>query len=437
MIECSFEPRYLIPMAVAETTNTLRRSSTGARHANLRRLFVLRNLAIAGQITAFAVAAAYFDMDLPYQMAAGVILAMSVFNFWTFLRLQKSRPVSDLTLMAQLVVDVTQLSTLLYLTGGATNPFAGLFLLPVTISATILPARYTWSLAGITVASYSLLVFFNLPLPHAHGEGDQFQLHVTGMWLGFLLSAGFVAYFVVGMGTAMRRQERALAQERERALRNERLLALGTQAATTAHELGTPLTTISLLVDELAAETDLDNDEMGTRLKTLKGQVDRCKNALAVLSASAGNEQATAGRAMTAPEFIDQWLSVWQAHHPELELRVVRGNFAQRASLLADRMLLQALDNILDNAVEASPNEVEVSVTCDEQQLMIEVRDRGPGLPNEARKRAGKEPFTERDGGMGLGLFLSHAIIERFGGVVTLFDRNGGGVTARIAIPLQ
>ncbi len=406
-----------------------------AGRAHLRRLVLLRGLAAAGQAAALAVAGLYFRMALPYGEAAALVGGLLAFNAWSWLRLRRPVPVSNPFLFLQLVFDVAQLSALLYLTGGAANPFTGLYLLPLAISATILPGRYTWGLAGLAVACYSLLLFMYRPLPDLQGAGGDMGLHVAGMWVGFVLSAVLVAYFVVGMGRAVRERERALAEARARVQRDAQLVRLGAQAAAAAHELGTPLSTIALLADELADNPALSGEADRRRIDQLKAQVARCKAALATVSAAAGNPAASAGQVLGAGEFVAQWLAGWRSRHPEAAL-VAEAAAEDTGRLLADRSLYQALDNILDNAQRASPGEVRVSAGCGGEALVIEVSDRGGGLSREARQRVGREPFGPRARGMGLGLFLSHAIIERFGGEVDFYDNDRGGATARIRLPL-
>jgi len=159
------------------------------------------------------------------------------------------RAVSNLELFAQLGADVAALSILLYYGGGSTNPFVSLYLLPLVIAAATLPGRYTWGMAALTAACYSLLMVYYIPLPHIHQHGDDaFNIHVLGMWLGFVISAVVVAYFVVQMAQAVRSRDEMLARVREEVLRNERIVALGTQAAGAAHEMGTPLSTMAVVI---------------------------------------------------------------------------------------------------------------------------------------------------------------------------------------------
>lgn len=409
-----------------------------ANHSNLWRLFFLRVIAMSGYVTAFVVAILKYQMPVPYISALGVIGTLTLFNGWTWFFIRSRRAVTSTLLFIQLLVDISALTALLYLTGGAANPFTGLYLLPITISATILSARQTWLLALITVVCYSLLIRFQIPLPmpHQHHVSSVIDLHIIGMWAGFIVSASLVAYFVVGMGTALRRQEQQLAQAREKALRDERLLELGTHAAATAHELGTPLGTIALLVDEIS-DPNLSETEKQTQLKILKQQVQRCKEALSSLSASAGNAPATAGHPQPVHRFLEEWLQQTQQRHPQASFTIDLPATETSPAILADRTLQQALDNVVDNAVRVSAQDIEIWANWDTGVLNLDVRDRGPGLDADIRQQLGQAPIEPHQHGMGIGLFLSHAIIERFGGKISLFERKTQGVTACITIPLM
>ena len=172
---------------------------------NLKRLFVLRNLIIAGGTLALATIHFLTEMNLPLAGLTTVIAALGLLNLWTWQRIRSGDYIRDREFVLQLTLDVLALATFLYLTGGATNPFAWFFLIPLIISATVLSAAVTWSLAALTTACYTLLLFWYQPLggeEHMH-HGTNFAQHVFGMWFGFVLSAALIAWFVVGMANTL------------------------------------------------------------------------------------------------------------------------------------------------------------------------------------------------------------------------------------------
>ena len=329
-------------------------SVPSANTANFYRLYVLRNTAIAWQIAVVALAKGYVGLPLPLLPLGLIIACLALFNAGTRLWLGRGYVPTSRGIFLQLLVDVLALTGLLYFSGGATNPFVLLFLLPLTIAVTALPGKYTWGLVGITVACYSFLMWQFVPLPEAHSHDGGFGLHVFGMWLGFVLSAGLIGYFVVGMGTTLRRQERALAEAREQALRDERLVALGTLGASTAHELGTPLGTMALLVEEIDEVLGPEATEVRGQLDTLRAQIERCKGALSNLSASAGGVQLGGGGVMPIDHYLADVLTQWRRVRPGAAIETDWKGSRPVPQILADRTLTQAVTNILDNAADVS-----------------------------------------------------------------------------------
>jgi two-component system sensor histidine kinase RegB len=406
-----------------------------AERQNLHRLLTLRTIAVFGWgLTIYAVVA-FVGMPLPASSMALVIIALALFNIVTWLRLKWGGPVGQLEFLLQLMVDVLALTSLLYLSGGASNPFVLLFLLPIIIATAVLPATHVWLLTVFTGICYSLLMWRYVPLPHVHGEEHSFTQHVFGMWLAFVVSAAVIAYFVVGMRRNLRRKDQALAAARERHLRDEQLVVLGTLAASTAHELGTPLGTMALLSEEL--DETIDDPQAQSLVHTLQEQISRCKNALATLSASAGGVQLGGGQILPVNEFLSEVLAEWQQSRPAIQIQADWQEPGFTPGILADRTLKQALGNILDNAADASPDDVEWQASWDKNWLSMEINDRGKGLSHEAAQLIGTRPYSEKGSGMGLGLFLAYSIISRFAGEVRLFNRDGGGVTTLVRLPLS
>lgn len=414
------------------------RSQPSPASANLQRLFLLRNIAIVGQCIAIAIATYGLDIALPLT-AMSVAIGLLVFlNALTWLRLKRTWPVTDLELFVQLLLDVAELSVLLYLSGGSANPFISFYLLPLSIAAATLPRAYSWSMAVLTAACYTVLMFYFLPLPHIHEHhGDDFNRHIYGMWFTFLLSAGLISYFVVNMSESLRNRDRLLAQAREEALHNEQIIALGTLAAGAAHELGTPLSTMAVVVREMELDCR-DRPELVEQLRILSDQVDGCKRTLTQLLAQSDVQRAEGGSALPVDSFINNILAKWQLMRPETKVDYRSQGVQPTPLIIAEQTLSQAILNLLNNAADASPENVEVTAEWTVSELSIEIRDRGPGLTPDALHNLGQPFFTTKGPGkgFGLGLFLSNATISRFGGKVSLFSREGGGACTRILLPL-
>lgn len=409
-------------------------------HSHLRRLVLLRAIAVAGQCAMLAVAYRQ-EMQLAWLPMLAVPSALSALNLLTWWRLRANRPVSNFELFAQLCADVLALSVLLYYGGGSTNPFISLFLLPLVIAAATLPHGYTWAMTGITTGCYTLLMKFYVPLPSGNeheGHGamppdDAFNMHVIGMWLGFVISAVVVAYFVVKMAHAVRNRDETLAKVREETLRNERIVALGTQAAGAAHEMGTPLSTLSVIIGELKRDNAV-LPEWRDSLTTLDEQVRACKRILDKLLASAQDADAQAIQPLD--QFLAATLDEWQLLRPTVHCRYRLSGAQPMPPFRTDPALRAALLNLLNNAADASPDEIDVHAHWDDRDFTLEIHDHGQGLTPEAAARAGSAFFTTKQEGRGLGLFLANATVERMGGKVRLFNREGGGATTEVILPV-
>ncbi|WP_051937775.1 ATP-binding protein [Ferriphaselus sp. R-1] len=437
--------------------------STG--HSHLRRLVVLRSIAVLAQIATLALTYRFLDMALPWLPMMATIAALAGLNLLSWWRLRATRPVSNPELFTQLCADVLALSVLLYYGGGSTNPFVSLFLLPLVIAAATLPGRFTWLMAGVTTACYTLLMKFYVPLPMRHDAMDHsmmghdmvgmedmaghdmammdmpttpdtaFNMHVFGMWLGFVISAAVVAYFVVRMAQAVRERDEALARIREETLRNERVVALGLQAASAAHELGTPLSTLAVVIGELQHEAAA-LPEWRADLALLDGQVRNCRRILDKMLASAQDTASGTTRTEPIDRFLLETLDEWQLLRPTVQCSYTPTTTGGTPQLDFDPALRAALLNLLNNAADASPERIAVQARWNAQQLVLEILDYGSGLTPEAATRAGSAFFTTKQEGRGLGLFLANTSIERLGGKVRLFNRTEGGATTEVTLPL-
>jgi two-component system sensor histidine kinase RegB len=284
---------------------------------------------------------------------------------------------------------------------------------------------------------------FYVPLPagdehegahHVMPPDDAFNMHVIGMWLGFVISAVVVAYFVVKMAHAVRNRDETLARVREETLRNERIVALGTQAAGAAHEMGTPLATLSVVIGELKRDHAV-LPEWRDSLTTLDEQVRACKRILDKLLANAQDADTQATQPLD--QFLAATLDEWQLLRPAVHCRYRASGAPPAPQLRVDPALRAALLNLLNNAADASPDEIDVHARWDAGHFTLEIHDHGQGLTPEAAARAGSAFFTTKQEGRGLGLFLANATVERMGGKVRLFNREGGGATTEIILPLE
>lgn len=400
---------------------------------NLRRLLAVRAITLGGLLITLWFAVVRLGMALPTGTLLLVLAVMTAVSLVTLRRLTRPWPVGDGELFAQLLADVAALTVVLYFSGGSTNPFVTLYLLPLAMTAAALPGARVWWMAGITVACYSALYVWHLPLPHAaHAHGAEFGIHVAGMWLGFVLSAGLIAAFAARMSATLRERDRMLAAMREAELRNERVLALGTLAAGAAHELGTPLATMAVLAKDIDPGRGIDAGRLGI----LRAQIARCKEILSSLSAAAGQVRAEAGASRPLDAWLTDIVARWRTTRPGVAAALRLGGEGAAPRIVAEQTLAQAITNILNNAADASPQQVEIAGRWSGDELVLEIADRGPGLAPELAGQAGQPFLTTKSEGLGLGLFLAYTTLSRLGGDVRLMNRDGGGVLCRLTLPL-
>ncbi len=405
----------------------------GADH--LRRLLLMRWFAVAGQLALIAAAQPLLDIELPLVPMLAIVALLAGFNLATRQRLARGGAVADGELFAQLCVDVTALTLLLFFSGGAANPLVSLYLPSIAIAAVVLPGRFAWGVVFLGVAAYSLLVFWNVPLPVSDAARAT-RLHLAGMWLIFVASAALIAWFVARMAAAIRSRDLELAAAREEALRNERVIALGSLAAGAAHELGTPLATMAILAGELGRNADL-GPETQEDLALLREQIEHCKGIITGLAARAGQTRAEGGGAVALDRWLEQVIARWRQLRPHAEAKVSLHGTAPAPRVVGEATLEQALLNLFNNAADAGNSEVDIEAEWDAEWLRLEVRDHGPGFDENVLLQAGRAFVTTRSEGTGIGLFLAHAAVERLGGRIALANREDGGAVTRVELPLE
>jgi two-component system sensor histidine kinase RegB len=429
----------------SSTSRNIDALSFNALRQNLQRLLVIRTIVFALQLAALLYAWRVLALPLDYSVIVSIFLTLALVNGALFWRLRQNQRPHAPEFFAHLLIDVVGLTLLLYFTGGANNPFVSYLLVPVTIAAATLPWRYTLPITLLALACYSLLLFLYKPLPeltpsemqgHAHhGAGsDIANLHVLGMWLNFLVSAALITYFVVKMAADNQRQEARLRQYREDTLRNEQILAVATMAAGTAHELGTPLGSMAVLLKDLrqqySQDAALDDD-----LKLLQDQVGRCRDSLRSLAQKADFKNLEP-ETLPLTDFLLNLMQQWQLLRPEVACDLQK-QVGQSPDVQVEATLQQALVNMLNNAADSSPRGLELRVKWTGTHWTLLIRDFGPGISPALAAKLGTRFLTTKADGMGVGLVLSQATINRLGGTVNLYPVSEGGTLTEITLPLR
>lgn len=414
-------------------------SISNATRLNMQRLIMLRGVVMA--CLSMVILALYqASIPLPYTPLISAIAALGLLSLIAWWRLRKTTQTSQGELVLQLLGDIAALSLLFYFSGGYSNPFIWMYLLPITVAAVALRATYAWLIASLSIACYTLLMFYHVPLSHLHmhmRDDAKLDIHLVGMWIGFVVSSVIVAIFISRIGQNLRDNDKRIAEVREKALESERMLALGTLATSAAHELGTPLATMAVVSKELSQDY-ADQPELLAQLAILQKQVSRCKEILSGITRSTGQARADAGQGLPLREFLHDAIQRWRDTRPATELVVNMPNNAFNPTIMMDRTLTQAIQNMLDNAADESPDRVLFDAEWNEKSLKIQIRDFGKGLSVETKNQLGNPFFTSKnEQGMGLGVYLTQTTLARYGGELSLNNHAEGGVMTIVNLPLK
>lgn len=407
---------------------------------NLLRLTLVRGIAWTGFLigVVFGIEALNFQLDV--FAVFSVILLMAATNLLTWWRLSWQIPVGETEYLIHFLIDILALSWLFYFTGGAHNPFVSYFLVPLSIAAATLSWRQTLSISFSVFIAYPLLIVFNQPLPQLVVTGvTEVNAHLLGMWANFMLSTLLITFFVFRMAQSLRQRDADLSDTREQSLRNEQIMAVATQAAGTAHELGTPLATMAVMLNDLSQDYAA-NPELSADLKLLRQQVTTCKKTLQALVSNSDTQKLLNPSCQSVESFLNQVLERWQVLRPDVCYQVIWPEAAEipvnLGVICADITLQQALINLLNNAADASQEKIHIKVSFTSHQAKLAIHDQGPGIPLHIANKLGQTFLSTKSEGLGLGLFLTHATINRLGGRVELYNHQQGGTLTKVYLPL-
>jgi two-component system sensor histidine kinase RegB len=348
----------------------------------------------------------------------------------------KERWVVPGELFLALLLDMAALTAQLYLSGGIGNPFISLYLLQIVLGAILLPASRAWLLVGVSIAAFAFLAAYHLPLnlpPQTAGEAN---LLLLGEEIAFVMVAVLLVLFMTRISRNLRARDAYVAELRQKAAEEDSIVRMGLFASGAAHELGTPLSSLSVLVGDWQRSAGLAQDpHFREELADARRAVERCREIVSDILDTSGLPRGEAMASLAAEEVLGGLVTDWMALHEQVPLHAsyepVRG-----ARIPGEPALRQALWSLLENAGEASPSGVALRAELEEEQLVVHILDDGPGFTSEQLASLGQASRSAKGAGHGLGLFLAASVARRLGGSLDAGNRPEGGAAVRLALPL-
>lgn len=421
---------------LASSGDVARRPMTAGIASNT--LLNLRWLAILGQIAAILFVHQYLNFDVPLMMLSAGVLASVLFNSFLYAVFPSRQHLNSRQSGLQLVFDQLQLTFLLYLSGGLQNPFAVMMLLPLTISATMLSGRATVFMLALAASCLLILTRVHLPLPWAANETiflpPTYQL---GLWAAIAITMVFIAAYAYRVSADARKRAQSVVALQAALSREHRLSAVGSLAAAAAHELGTPLGTISLVSKDLQRHLGA-YPELAEDFKLLESQSERCRDILTDISKRSDADSLHFQR-MPIAAVIEEIVQNYQGRSVDMHLTAGPMPGGEMRSPVVARApeLRHGVANFLSNAVRFAQSIVEIDVTWDATAVHIVISDDGPGFSDDVITQLGQpflgsEPGTDGEKGMGLGVFIAATLLGRTGANIVFENEDNGGAVVEI-----
>lgn len=400
---------------------------------NMLLLIQLRWIAVVGQIVTIAVTEFVLGITLPLGSMAFVLGALVLLNGVSYLWLRGRTEVSNRALLLALMLDVIALTVQLYLSGGASNPFTGLYLLQVTLAAVLLDVAFAWTIVAVAALGFLALTQFNLPLE----APDLFRLYILGTFVCFVLDAALLVFFIIRISGNLRSRDARLAALKQQAAEEDLIVRMGLLASGAAHELGTPLASVAVILGDWRRMPEIRrNAELSADIDEMQAAIERCKTIVTGILKSAGEARGDAPAVTTVNTFLADIVKEWQTAVPAATLRY-RNTLDEDVPIVADSTLKQIVFNLLDNAFEASPHWIQLTAAREGETLSLEVRDAGAGFPPDILEHLGTPYHSTKGRGGGLGLFLVVNVVRKLGGSVTAHNLADRGAAVLLSLPLQ
>ena len=417
--------------------------NTNTNQKNLRQLLILRAIAILAQITTIIFVDSFLEISLPKNLMFLVIFFLILFSIKSFHNLKKNN-VSDRNLFIELLFDVVAFASQIYLSGGVSNPFISLFLLQVIIGAILLKPLFSWLIALITLIFYLLLSKFfyviNFDLVndvtmrnHHYSHHDNFDLHLRGMMISYIISAILLIIFIGKIIKNIRDGEQKIHDLKQQFLKERQLFEMGLFATSSAHNLGSPLSTISIIINDwkkIHPDKNFQDD-----IEIIDSQLQKCKNILSEILNYSGKTRLESFESQSLKNCCENLVKNWQKNY---EIKELEYEFlcTIEQSFFFDNILTQAIYNVFNNAFEAYKNKIKITFSNDENNLIIKIIDDGDGFDEKILKNLGKPNLSTKKSS-GLGLYLTINTLEKIKGNLIVQNLKNHGAQVEILIPFK
>jgi two-component system sensor histidine kinase RegB len=407
-----------------------------AGRETMRQLVQLRWIAVAGQLLTILAVRFGLAIPLPLGFMLGVVAMLALANLGATVMLPRYR-ITNVELMLALLVDIGSLTAQLHFSGGATNPFISFYLLQVVLGAILLEIWSAWVLIAVTGLCFAGLTINSVPLalpPELQAERG--ELYAWGAWISFVLTAMLLALFIMRLIRNLRAREQYLADLRQQAAEEDGIVRMGLFASGAAHELGTPLASLSVILSDWRRMPRLAKDaELMAEIDDMQAEVERCKAIVTDILHSAGEPRVEAMGSTVVLAFLNEIVADWRTTHAGVPFQYHCGHM-EGAAVVGSASLRQAIWNLLDNAAEASPAGIALTASHRGGELVIAVSDRGPGFADAQLATIGTPYQSSKGAGHGVGLFLAANVARRSGGRLEAINRPDGGAEVRLVLPL-
>ena len=395
----------------------------------LGNLIKIRWIAIFGQILAIFFVFYFINIQIPFFETLVIIFLSVALNFYSYFEERKNKSISNIKAFSFLLFDTLQLGFLLFLTGGIINPFSILILAPVITSASYLPAFMTVVLSAISIGIIIILNFYFIPL----NLGAKFylpEIYSFGLVASLIITVIFIAIYAYLFASSSRKISNALSVSKLQILNQKKMTEVGSLSAAAAHELGTPLNTIFLIINDLLKEKILtDNKNIAKDIILLKSQAERCRE---ILQRFSKNPLKLKDKFLEKVKITDLIKINFEKFNKNKKLIIKKNPIDDEPEIIFKDEIMYALGNIIQNAILYSNTNVTAELNYDNLYVKIIIIDDGDGFSKDIIDKLGEPYISKNNQGMGLGIFIAKNLIENMGGNIKFYNSKDDNAVVEI-----